>query len=166
MTLIGARGGQNPFKLDAGDYIFVLFISVLGDDVGVTKYRQTTGLNTEFVKAGGKNHRSHLDDGAFLGLVKINGLAFAELFTGSAFPFPEINAGVPVYGIDKGYGLRILDIDRLSFGQAFIKIIPHFDRAFLGTHTAAHTFGRVHVFGLLEDQNLKIAGRSCYLLNA
>ena len=123
---------------------------------------KSAGLHAEFVKSGRKDDCPYIDGNGLLFLFKINGLGFTEFFAGTALAFFEIDAVFSVYGIDKGNRLGVSDVDCFFCGQTFVKIIGDLDRAFLGAHATAHTFGFIHISWLLEDRNLEISRRALY----
>lgn len=59
----------------------------------------------------------------FLLVLKIDCTTWTDLFADSAFAFCKEYAVIFINGIFKGNGLRVLDIDGLSFVKSLVKFV-------------------------------------------
>jgi len=62
-----------------------------------------------------------------------------------------------VDGVFLGHGLRVRNINRLALDQALIVSVDNFFRAFRGALTAGDAFAHIHISGMLDHLDLKVA---------
>jgi hypothetical protein len=99
-----------------------------------------------------------MEDTFFLLLFEIDGIGGTDLFTETAFAVFKVDAVIRIDGILERYGLRIIDVDGLSFGKTGIKFVGYLLGTFLGAFPTGNTLLHIHIPGMLEQLNLEITG--------
>jgi hypothetical protein len=87
----------------------------------------------------------------------VDGVGGADFFTVAAFSLGQLDAVFGVNGIFQRNGLGVFDIDGLSFPHGRIVFIVHLFGTFFRAGPAGDTFVRVHITGMLQNADLKIA---------
>ena len=145
MTHQRSAGRQVPFIFKTGDNIRELVISV--------------EINTRRIKgfkSGCQDHRSYIDGKLFFLIIKIDGIAGAELFACPAFSFFQVNTIIRINHIFERYGLAVFYIGSLAFAKVHVEFIIYFFGAFFSTDPAGDAFIHVNIPGFLFQINGKI----------
>jgi hypothetical protein len=108
-------------------------------------------------KSRGKEDGAGADDSSLFLLLKVNRMAGAEFFTGSALSFLKVDAVVSVDHILERNCLSIFHVRGFAVVQSFIEFIGNFFRAFFRTGPAGDTTIHVHGTGMGEDFHAEVA---------
>jgi hypothetical protein len=146
MPAVRAGGGQDPFEFQTGDDIVRACVS-----------ESVIGAGIKRLAAGRQHNPAHIEGFFFSLIIKVDGIGRAELFTGFTFAADEIDALIGVDGVFQRYGLSILYVNRLAFGQSTVVCIGNFFGAFFRAQAAGDAFIRIHIARILDQLDLEIA---------
>ena len=155
MSSIGSGGGEDSFKLQAGDNI-----GRSGIAEGVTHGR------VECAAAARQDNGADFYGYLLFTVFEIDGIGRAEFFATAAFAANEINALGRIDAVFERHGLGILNINGLAFVQPRVIGIGHFAGTFFGAGAAGNAFFHVHVSRALGQTDFKVAfftGNACDL---
>ena len=90
-------------------------------------------------------------------VLKVNGAGRAEFFTGFAFAFEKINAGIGVDRVFERDCLGVLHVNRLALAQTSVIGVGNFFGTFFRTGIAGDALVHIDVAGVLGQFDFKIA---------
>ena len=144
LPFVRTGGAHQPFIVHAGDHVRKLTVAVLVPHLGI-----------EGLKAGGQDHRPHMDRSLLLRLIEIDGLIFTDAFADTAFFLFEVKTAL-VDISDQGNGLSEIDMDRLVLRDLLVEGVRVFDRAVFDAGRTPRAFFFQNIPGFFRQGDLEI----------